>query len=361
MAVAETIGNRSSPRTPAVQVRRAGLHSPPTQIAESELRAVVCNAFEGIKALSLTEAAEPQPAANEVLIDVHAASVSYMDYLMTCGSYQMRPALPYVPGTDAAGVVVACGENVTRFRPGDRVSCESWFGGFAERMIAQEPSTVLLPANVDFIAGSTILQAYLTAWYALIERARLQAGETVLVTGAAGGIGLACVDVAHLVGARVIAVVGTAAKAAIVREHGAEEVIDHSREDVRERVKALTGGEGLDVCVDNIGGTLFATLARLMRWNGRLMPIGFTSGEVPSLAMNLPLLKNYSIVGVFIGAWKERFPDDARRAAETVMAWVGEGRLRPHVDRVLPLEHATEAMSAVANRSAQGRIVLRVR
>jgi len=325
------------------------------------LRAVVCNAFEGIKALSLTEAAEPQPAANEVLIDVHAASVSYMDYLMTCGGYQMRPALPYVPGTDAAGVVVACGDDITRFRPGDRVSCESWFGGFAERMIAKEPSTVLLPANVDFIAGSTILQAYLTAWYALIERARLQAGETVLVTGAAGGIGLACVDVAHLVGARVIAVVGTAAKAAIVREHGAEEVIDHSREDVRERVKAVTGGEGLDVCVDNIGGTLFATLARLMRWNGRLMPIGFTSGEVPSLAMNLPLLKNYSIVGVFIGAWKERFPDDARQAAETVMAWVGEGRLRPHVDRVLPLEHAAEAMSAVANRSAQGRIVLRVR
>lgn len=325
------------------------------------MRAVVCNAFEGIKALSLTEVAEPQPAANEVLIDVHAASVSYMDYLMTCGGYQMRPALPYIPGTDAAGVVVACGDHVTRFRPGDRVSCDSWFGGFAERMIAKEPSMVLLPANVDFIAGSTILQAYLTAWYALIERARLQAGETVLVTGAAGGIGLACVDVAHVVGARVIAVVGTAAKAAIVREHGAEEVIDHSREDVRERVKALTGGEGLDVCVDNIGGALFATLARLMRWNGRLMPIGFTSGEVPSLAMNLPLLKNYSIVGVFIGAWKERFSDDARRAAETVMAWVGEGRLRPHVDRVLPLEHAAEAMSAVANRSAQGRIVLRVR
>ena len=325
------------------------------------MRAVVCNAFEGIKSLSLTEAVEPQPAANEVLIDVHAASVSYMDYLMTCGGYQMRPALPYVPGTDAAGVVVACGDDVTRFRPGDRVSCESWFGGFAERMIAKEPSTVLLPANVDFIAGSTILQAYLTAWYALIERARLQAGETVLVTGAAGGIGLACVDVAHVVGARVIAVVGTAAKAAIVREHGAEEVIDHSRDDVGERVKALTGGEGLDVCVDNVGGALFATLARLMRWNGRLMPIGFTSGEVPSLAMNLPLLKNYSIVGVFIGAWKERFPDDARRAAETVMAWVGEGRLRPHVDRVLPLEHAAEAMSAVANRSAQGRIVLRVR
>jgi NADPH2:quinone reductase len=325
------------------------------------VRAVVCNAFEGIEALSLAEAAEPQLAADEVLVDVHAASVSYMDYLMTCGGYQMRPALPYVPGTDAAGVVVACGDHVRRFHPGDRVSCESWFGGFAERMVAKESSAVLLPANVDFIAGSTILHTYLTAWYALIERARLQAGETVLVTGAAGGVGLACVELAHMRGARVIAVVGSAAKAAIVRKYGAEEVIDHSSEDVRQRVKAFTGGEGLDVCVENVGGALFTTLARLMRWNGRLMPIGFTSGEVPSLAMNLPLLKNYSIVGVFIGPWRERFPDDAGRAAETVMAWVGEGKLRPHIDRVLPLERAAEAMSAIANRSSQGRIVLRVR
>jgi len=325
------------------------------------MRAIVCNAFEGIKALSLGEAVEPNPAADEILVDVHAASVSYMDYLMTCGGYQMRPALPYVPGTDAAGVVVACGDRVTRFRRGDRVSCEGWFGGFAERMVAKESSAALLPANVDFTAGSTILQTYITAWYALIERARLQAGETVLVTGAAGGVGLACVEVAHLLGARVIAVVGTAAKAAIVREYGAGEVIDYSREDVRQRVKALTGDEGVDVCVDNVGGTLFTTLARLMRWNGRLMPIGFTSGEIPSLAMNLPLLKNYSIVGVFAGAWTDRFPDEASRAADTVMAWVGEGKLRPRVDRVLPLERAAEAMSAVANRSARGRIVLQVR
>jgi NADPH:quinone reductase len=325
------------------------------------VRAILCKAFEGIEALSLGEAADPQPAADEVLVDVHAASVSYMDYLMTCGRYQMRPALPYVPGTDAAGVVVACGERVTRFRRGDRVSCVSWFGGFAERMVAREAMTALLPADVDFTVGSTILNSYLTALYALIERARLQPGETVLVTGAAGGIGLACVELAHLVGARVIAVVGSAAKAAVVREHGAAEVIDHSREDVRERVKALTGGEGLDVCVDNVGGSLFATLARLMRYNGRLMPIGFTSGEVPSLAMNLPLLKNYSVVGVFIAAWTERCPDDASRAAETIMAWVGEGKLRPHIDRVLPLERVADAMSAVVNRSSQGRIVLQVR
>ena len=218
-----------------------------------------------------------------------------------------------------------------------------------------------LPDETDFVVGSTILHLYLTAWYALVERARLQAGETVLVTGAAGGVGLACVELAHLLGARVIAVVGSPAKSSIVREYGAADVIDHSREDVRNRVKAITNGEGLDVCVDNVGGALFATLARLMRWNGRLLPIGFAGGEIPSIPMNLPLLKNYSIVGVFSGAWADRFPDEAAAATEQVPALVGEGKLRPRIDRVLPLEGAAEAMSAIAERTVMGRIVLRVR
>jgi NADPH2:quinone reductase len=326
-----------------------------------KMRAVLCNGFDGIKALSVGEVVEPRPGADEVLIDVHAASVSYMDYLMISGGYQMRPPLPYIPGTDAAGTVIACGDGVRQFRPGDRVACGNWFGGFAERVTAKESDTVRLPDTVDFVAGSTILHCYLTAWYALVDRAKTQAGEIVLVTGAAGGVGLACVEVARLLGARVIAAVGSAAKVAVVREYGANEVIDYSREDLRERVKELTGGEGLGVCVENIGGKVFDTLARLMRWNGRLMPIGFTSGEIPSLAMNLPLLKNYSIVGVFAGAWGKRCPDERARAADIIMGWVSEGKLRPRIDRVLPLEQAAEAMSAVADRSVQGRIVLRVR
>jgi len=179
------------------------------------------------------------------------------------------------------------------------------------------------------------------------------------LTGAAGGVGLACVELAHLFGARVIGAVGSAVKASVVRDYGADDVIDYSGQDLRERVKALTGGEGLDVCVENVGGTPFATLARLMRWNGRLMPIGFTSGEIPSLAMNLPLLKNYSIVGAFTGAWAERFPDERARVADMIVAWVGEGKLHPRVDRVLPLEQAADAMTAIADRSVQGRIVLR--
>jgi NADPH2:quinone reductase len=266
------------------------------------MRAVLCTAFEGIKSLSIGETAAPRPKPDEVLIDVHAASVSYMDYLMISGGYQMRPPLPYVPGTDAAGVVVAIGSKVDRFCPGDRVTCGGWYGGFAEQMTAKAGRTSRLPDNVDFGVGSTVLHIYLTAYYSLVHRGRVESGETVLVTGASGGVGLACVELARLLGARVIAAVGSNAKASIVRDYGADEVINYSSEDVRDRVKALTAGEGVDVCVDNVGGTLFGTLARLMRWNGRLLPIGFAGGEVPSLPMNLPLLKNYSIVGVFTGA-----------------------------------------------------------
>ena len=325
------------------------------------MRAFLCDRFEGVAALRMGEAAEPIPADDEILIDVHAASVSYMDCLMASGGYQMRPALPYVPGTDAAGVVVAVGDKVERFHPGDRVACSSWFGGFAERMVAKASKSARLPDSVDFPVGSTVLHAYLTAWYALVERARLAPGETVLITGAAGGVGLACVEVARLLGGRVIAVVGSDAKAQAVRDGGAEAVINHAREDVRERVNALTKGEGIDVGVDNIGGAMFLTLARLMRWNGRLIPMGFVGGEIPSAPMNLPLLKNYSIVGVFSAAWANKFPDEAMRASDKIMGLVGDGALRPRVDRVLPLEQAPEAMRAIAERSVQGRMVLRVR
>jgi NADPH:quinone reductase len=325
------------------------------------MRAVLCTAFEGIKSLSIGETAAPRPKPDEVLIDVHAASVSYMDYLMISGGYQMRPPLPYVPGTDAAGVVVAIGSKVDRFRPGDRVTCGGWYGGFAEQMTAKAGRTSRLPDNVDFGVGSTVLHIYLTAYYSLVHRGRVEPGETVLVTGASGGVGLACVELARLLGARVIAAVGSDAKASIVRDYGADEVINYSSEDVRDRVKALTAGEGIDVCVDNVGGALFGTLARLMRWNGRLLPVGFAGGEVPSLPMNLPLLKNYSIVGVFTGAWADRFPDESSRAADTVLEWVSEGKLRPRIDRVLPLERVAEAMSAIENRSVAGRIVLQAR
>lgn len=325
------------------------------------MKAVICQAFDGPEALQIGEIAEPKPADDEILIDVHAASVSFMDYLLVSGRYQMRPPTPFVPGTEGAGVVVAVGGRVTRFRPGDRVACGSWTGGFAERMVARESKSQRLPPDVDFAPAATVGHVYGTAHYALVERAQVRQGETLFVTGAAGGVGLAAIDLARHLGLRVIAGVGSDDKAALVRRYGACEVINYNGEDLRARINSITGGEGVDVCFDNVGGAVFEQMARLMKWGGRLMPIGFTSGQIPSIPMNLPLLKNYSIVGVFAGAWAEKFPEQSARLNDTLMQWLANGKIRPHIDRVLALDEVRQAMRAVAERTVQGRIVLKVR
>jgi NADPH2:quinone reductase len=325
------------------------------------MRAVLCSAFTGPEDLRIGEIEAPAPASDEILVDVHAASVSFMDHLMVSGRYQMRPPTPFVPGTEAAGVVVAVGAKVTRFLPGDRVACGGWTGGYAERMVAKEWKGVLLPAGVAFETAATVWHNYGTAYYALVERARAQPGETVFVTGAAGGVGLAAVDLGRHLGLRVVAGVGSDDKADLVRGYGACEVINYRREDLRERINSTTGGEGVDLCFDNVGGAIFEQMARLMKWGGRLMPIGFTSGQIPSVAMNLPLLKNYSIVGVFAGTWMEKFPERAVRMNDALAQLLAGGRIRPHIDRVLPLEQVGEAMRAVADRSVRGRIVLAIR
>ena len=325
------------------------------------MRAILCTSFTGPEDLRVGEIEEPKPASDEILIDVHAASVSFMDHLLVSGLYQMRPPTPFVPGTEAAGIVVAVGAKVSRFRPGDRVACGSWTGGYAERMVAQESKSVQLPAGVAFETAATVWHNYGTAHYALVEGARAQRGEMVLVTGAAGGVGLAAVDLARHLHLRVIAGVGSDDKAALVRAYGAFDVINYRSEDLRERIKSITGGEGVDICFDNVGGAIFEQMARLMKWGGRLLPIGFTSGQIPSVPMNLLLLKNYSIVGLFAGAWMEKFPEQAMRMKDTLAQLLAEGKIRPHIDRVVPLDQVKEAMRAVANRTVQGRIVLKIR
>lgn len=325
------------------------------------MRAVLCNTFTGPEDLCIGEVEEPKPAGDEILIDVHAASVSFMDSLIVSGLYQMRPPPPFVPGTEAAGVVIAVGEKVTRFQPGDRVACGSWTGGYAERMVAKESKSVLLPAGVAFETAATAWHSYGTAHYALTQGARAQHGETLFVTGAAGGVGLAAVDLARHLGLRVIAGVGSDDKLSLMRRYGACDAINYRREDLRERIKSITGGEGVDICFDNVGGTIFEQMARLMKWGGRLLPVGFTSGQIPSVPMNLLLLKNYSIVGVFAGAWAEKFPEQAARMNDSMAQLLAEGKIRPHIDRVLPLEQVKEAMRAIANRTVQGRIVLKTR
>jgi NADPH:quinone reductase len=325
------------------------------------MKAVLCNSFTGPADLRLGEIATPRPAGDEILIDVHAASVSFMDQLLVSGLYQMRPATPFVPGTEASGVVVAVGNKVTTFAPGDRVACSAWTGGYAERMIAKQSKSVRLPDGVAFEAGATVLHNYGTAHYALVERARAQRGETLFVTGAAGGVGLAAVDLGRHLGLRVVAGVGSDDKAALVRRYGAGDVVNYRSEDLRDRIKSITSGEGIDVGLDNVGGAIFEQMARLMKWDGRLMPIGFAGGEIPQIPMNLPLLKNYAIIGVFLGAWAEKFSAEAARMNDTLMQLLADGKIRPHIDRVLPLEEAGDAMRAVANRAVLGRIVLKIR
>ncbi|MBT4043085.1 MAG: NADPH:quinone oxidoreductase family protein [Rhodospirillaceae bacterium] len=324
------------------------------------MRAMLCNEFTWPDGLAMGEIAPPVPADDEVLIDVEVASVSFMDYLMASGGYQMRPELPYAPGTDACGIIRTIGKGVTQFAPGDRVTCANWHGGFAEQMITKEWKCVHVPDGVEAAAAATVLHNYGTAYYALIVRDQLKAGETIFITGAAGGVGLATVDLARKLGGRIIAGVGSDDKAAIVKRYGAEAVVNYNTEDLSTRIKELTGGQGVDVCFDNVGGEVFQKMTRLMNWAGRLMPIGFTSGDIPTVPMNLPLVKNYSIVGLFSGAWFEKFRDEGRQANNAIMAWLAAGEINPHIDRIMPLEQAAEAMQLIADRKTQGRIVLQV-
>ncbi len=324
------------------------------------MRAILCTNFDGADALEFGEAPEPAPAADEVLIDVRAAAVSFMDKLMAEGGYQLRPELPYVPGTDAAGIVLKVGREVTSFKPGDRVVGQMWHGSYAERAVTKHWKCAKVPDGIDFTVASTILHNYMTAYHALVQRCALQPGETLLVTGATGGVGLAAVDMGRMLGARVLAGTGDMAKEQVLKDMGAEAVV-HTREgDLKDQIKDLTDGKGLDVCFEMIGGDTFVKLARSMRWGGRIAPVGFVSGEIPSLPMNLPLLKGFSVVGVFEGAWADKYPSEAKDAADKIMHWIANGELRPIIDRVLKLEEAPEAFRALTERNVIGRIVLKL-
>jgi NADPH2:quinone reductase len=281
-----------------------------------------------------------------------------MDNLIVSGLYQMKPPLPFVCGTDAAGVVSAVGKDVTSFKPGDRVAAFNWTGAFAEQMVAKEHRTIGLPEPIDFKHGSAILHTYVTGLYALRDRAHIQPGETLVVHGASGGVGLATVDLGRHLGARVIGTVGSDEKAELVKSYGAEHVINYQTESIRDRVRELTDGRGADVIFDMVGGDVFDQSIRCINWNGRILIIGFTSGTIPKLPLNLPLLKNCSIVGVFMGLWADKFPDDNAKLCETLMQWIAAGELRPYVSNVMPLARAGEALQMLADRRVTGRIVL---
>ncbi|WP_031510309.1 NADPH:quinone oxidoreductase family protein [Streptomyces megasporus] len=322
------------------------------------MRAVQVVSLDGPEAVRVTDVDDPRPAPNQVLIDVHAAGVTFPDVLLTRGEYQLKPEPPFVPGSEVAGTVVDAPEG-SGFRPDDRVAAFPGFGGFAER-VAADPAVVFpLPERLSFTAGAGVPMNYLTVHFALARRGRLRSGETVLVHGAAGGVGTAAVQLARALGARVIAVVSTEAKAEVARRAGAHETVPV--EGFRQAVAELTEGRGVDVVVDPVGGDRFTDSLRALAPEGRLLVVGFTGGEIPTVKVNRLLLNNIEVVGVGWGAFWLPRPEYLREQWEEILPHLEAGRLDPLVGSTHPLERAADALRELDGRGAVGKVVLRVR
>lgn len=322
------------------------------------MRAVRVHELTGPGALRVDEVPDPTPAAGQVLIEVRAAGVNFPDVLLSRGQYQFKPSLPFTPGGECSGIVRAVGTGVTSVVPGDRVASTTVHGAFAEKVCVAEASVMKLPDAVGFEVGAATLLTYATTYHALIDRAALAPGEKLLVLGAAGGVGIAACEIGALLGARVIAAASSDDKLAFCREHGATDVINYAREDLKDRIKALTSGNGVDVVYDPVGGPLAEVALRGTGWRGRYLVIGFASGEIPKIPLNLVLLKGSSIVGVYWGSFAMRDPARNRQHCAEVFDWVAQGKLRPAIDEVLPLERAGEALERLEQRKVKGKLVV---
>lgn len=322
------------------------------------MRAVRVHELTGPSALRVDEVPDLEPGAGQIVIDVRAAGVNFPDILITRGQYQFKPATPFSPGGEVAGVVRAVGSGVTSLKVGDRVASTMLYGGYAEQAVVPEQMAVKLPDAVSFEVGAATLLTYLTTYHALVDRAALRSGESLLVLGAAGGVGTSAVELGALLGARVIAAASSEDKLAFCREHGASEGIDYSKQDLKEQVKALTKGNGVNVIYDPVGGSLAEPALRGIAWEGRYLVIGFASGEIPKIPLNLVLLKGCQIVGVFWGSFAMRESAKNRAHADQLFAWVAEGRLRPAIDATLSFTQAAEALRRIEQRQVKGKVVL---
>jgi NADPH2:quinone reductase len=322
------------------------------------MKALLCRALGPVESLAVGEIASPVPSRGQVLIDVKAAGVNFPDVLMVQGKYQFKPPLPFAPGCELAGLVKAVGEGVTHVKPGDRALALVMHGGFAEEAVAEAGGVVPLPDNVDFATGASFMFTYGTSYHALKDRAALRAGETLLVLGAAGGVGLAAVELGKLMGARVIAAASTDEKLAACRSRGADETINYSSEDLRERLKALTAGHGVDVVYDPVGGEYSEPALRGMAWRGRFLVVGFANGEIPKIPLNLALLKGCAIVGVFWGNFTTKEPRANAANVHELVAWIAAGKLKPFVSERYPLARGVEALQAMQNRRVKGKVVI---
>ncbi|WP_270175120.1 NADPH:quinone oxidoreductase family protein [Diaphorobacter sp. ED-3] len=322
------------------------------------MHAWLCTNPTGVEALAWTELPDPAPKAGEVLVEIRAASLNFPDLLMVQNKYQIKPPLPFVPGSEFAGVVQAVGDGVTHLQVGQNVACLSGTGGFATHTIAPAARCIPLPDGFGHVDAAAFIMTYATSYHALLDRGQLQAGETVLVLGAAGGVGTAAIQIAKAKGARVIAAASTDEKCDVCLKLGADAVINYSVEDLRDAAKSLTDGRGPDVIYDPVGGTLAEPAFRSIAWRGRYLVVGFASGPIPSLPLNLPLLKGASVVGVFWGEFAKREPQANASMMGTLLQWYAQGKIRPAIDRTMPMSQLPAAFAHMGARAVIGKLVL---
>lgn len=321
------------------------------------MQALICDEYEGIDSLRIGELPAPVPETGSVLIAVEAVAVNFADTLMVSGQYQLRPDPPFAPGYEIAGTVVVANK-AEGVSPGDRVAGFLWYGGMAERAVVEASNLIVLPDSITFDAAATLPGTYGTSYHALVDRGQLQKGERLLVLGASGGVGMAAVQIGQALGAEVIGAVSTSEKAEAATKAGADHVIRYDETPLRDGIDEVTGGEGIDVVFDPLGGDMTELALRSTRWNGRLLVIGFAAGKIPEISLNLPLLKGVSIVGVFWGRFTTEEPERHAENLRQIVQWVDEGRLDPVVQKTFPLEKGKEAMHWVTDRKAIGRVVI---
>ena len=324
------------------------------------MKAVLCKAYGPPESLVVEDVVSPQPGPGEVVVSVKAASVNFPDVLIIQNKYQFKPQLPFSPGSEVAGVVKTVGDGVTTVKPGDRVMAFTTYGAFAEEVKTEATRLLPLPPGMDFTHAAAFGLTYATSDHALRDRGQLADGETLLVLGAAGGVGLAAIEIGKALGARVIAAASADDKLAVCRAHGADETINYAADDLRDRIKAITDGRGVDVVYDPVGGAYTEPALRSLAWRGRLLVVGFAAGGIPKIPLNLTLLKGCSIVGVFWGEFARREPQRFAESMQQLGRWYAAGKLKPHVSQTYPLERAADALTAMANRQVKGKVVLTV-
>ena len=319
------------------------------------MKAVVCEAWGLPESLKVQELQDPQPGSGQVVIEVQAAGVNFPDVLIVQGKYQFKPELPFVPGSEVAGVIRSIAADVTTFKVGDKVIAFTSTGGFGQQLLAPVQALMPMPPGMDFETAAAITLTYGTSYHAIVDRAKLEAGENMLILGAAGGVGLAAIEIGKALGARIIACASTDEKLEVCRRHGADVLINYSKHDLREAVKAATGGKGPDVIYDPVGGEYAEPAFRSIAWGGRYLVVGFANGEIPKLPLNLTLLKGASLMGVFWGEFTKRDPKGNLKNMRQVLQWLQEGKIKPLISGRYALEDAWRALDDMAARRVTGK------